>query len=1154
MSAKPILSAPIMPPLRTTSIEASVTNTSVLPQQKFGLKYNADVSNYNQSSFGNFPIKETSNIHHLSTDIVPKSTSSGFSPINNNYASITNYKEQTDAEEDVALMQIDFPKAPMQQQIVPSKPYDESEKNPAVAALMAKAESTNLQIFGHRTFRAHQKYIIAAALAGRDVFVLMPTGGGKSLCYQLPALVTPGVTIVICPLVSLMEDQVSQLRAMGVTAKMLHQHVPKDEVQEVYKSLKSDKCPIKLLYIAPERVAYMLDLFGRLYAMGVIDRFCIDEAHCMSQWGHDFRKDYMTLGVLRERFPNVPIIALTATATASVVLDSMKNLKMAPVYFDDLNIVGGRNVVLEANMKISKVSSSSVSTYSSAPIYTRIFQQSFNRPNLYYEVRRKEALTKSIVDIIRARPGKSGIIYCLSRADCEKMSKNINEKLGDGTATYYHAKMKSSDDRSEHQRMWFEGRVQVIVATVAFGMGVNKPDVRFVIHASMPKSITHYYQESGRAGRDGLPADCILFSGPEDRIQLQHMIEDSVRENNASKEALITHMNALDSMVAFCDNRVDCRRALLISHFGENTTNLVCANGCDNCSQRNVAYPVDMTAAAIGISYGLDNFKSDQSPTLKQLAAAIYGTKPGKQETLLTSTLQKSLAFNILARTDKFPLSYQGAFVNSSIATVRPGTSILNSIPLATGHQIQKEDAERVIQALITHNVLIEKTVKNKAGYSNQRLFVGPMGHTLKQYGVELLQLLTNTSATSTSRLQLPAKLRLLVPFVKFTPRIVEPSTTSKRSKTRNHTNATEQNPTTESINSDSKKRKRESKDTTTKNVIPSRIPALSLHDPRVDTVFNRNNSTILSASSSIEEREFSFSDSPPVSKISTAMKRPRLSTTPIFNDNKSKDVHFSKNSNIASETLHTSSLTSIKSSEDFDDYSEEEKEEMNVYDSEDEEEINLCDEDIETQMNQNIYHNSNNERGYSVYQGWKSRIQDTDADLLQKVLTRAIEDYIKSYNDQILERHTADIASRKVISSAVPRGLRSDSVAAYTNAILLLSRLAPETPEQFKLMPSLGEKVINSLLPMCLEPIQNFLKDIDVPARPWDINPALIVKPAAPNILQAAAAAREKAAAAGIQIIQSPLKFSPAEKIQKKGSNSGDEFDDEILMQVEIP
>jgi ATP-dependent DNA helicase RecQ len=383
--------------------------------------------------------------------------------------------------------------------------------------------------FGYSSFRPLQEEIIRDALAGRDVFVLMPTGGGKSLCFQLPALVRPGLTIVVSPLISLMKDQVDALQASGVAATFLNSAVEGAEARTRWRGLhRGEFC---LLYVAPERL--MLDSFLERALSWNIAQIAIDEAHCISEWGHDFRPEYRELKKLRTHFPDVPMMALTATATARVRDDILKQLKLRE---------------------------------------PRSYVASFDRPNLTYRVEPKNAAYEQLLIFLRARPNDSGIVYCASRKSAESVAAKLR---ADGiSAQPYHAGL-DAPDRAQHQEAFLRDDVRVISATIAFGMGINKPNVRFVVHYDLPKNLESYYQETGRAGRDGLPSDCLLLFNPGDVVKQTRFIEEK-----SESEARIARAQ-LREMVQYAETRA-CRRATILRYFEEERPNEPC-NGCDNC-------------------------------------------------------------------------------------------------------------------------------------------------------------------------------------------------------------------------------------------------------------------------------------------------------------------------------------------------------------------------------------------------------------------------------------------------------------------------------------------------------------------------------------------------------------------------------------------
>ena len=385
--------------------------------------------------------------------------------------------------------------------------------------------------FGYDQFRPLQREIIQDALAGRDVFVLMPTGGGKSLCFQLPALMRNGLTIVVSPLISLMKDQVDALQTSGIRATYLNSTLDRDQAKARWCGLHRGE--YRMLYVAPERL--MLETFLERALNWDIAQLAIDEAHCISEWGHDFRPEYRELKKLRKHLPDVPIMALTATATERVREDIIKELKLRD---------------------------------------PRCYVASFNRPNLTYRVVPKTAHYDQLLAFIRTRPNDSGIVYCASRKSAESVARNLNE---DGiSAKPYHAGLTTSE-RTKHQEAFLRDDVRVVTATIAFGMGINKPNVRFVVHYDLPKNMEGYYQETGRAGRDGLPSECVLLFSPNDVAKQLHFIE-----KKSETEARIARAQ-LQQMVHFAETR-ECRRATLLEYFGENSPQQQC-DGCDNCLQ-----------------------------------------------------------------------------------------------------------------------------------------------------------------------------------------------------------------------------------------------------------------------------------------------------------------------------------------------------------------------------------------------------------------------------------------------------------------------------------------------------------------------------------------------------------------------------------------
>ena len=507
--------------------------------------------------------------------------------------------------------------------------------------------------FHLRGFRLNQLDAIDATLGGKDTFVLMPTGGGKSLCYQLPSVIssgsTKGVTIVISPLLSLMQDQFEQLQRLNIKAFLLNGHSTTEERQWIMSTLSSFGAEdhIQLLYITPEMInknQTLVRILEKLNRRQNLARIVIDEAHCVSQWGHDFRPDYKELGEIRAQLPGVPMMALTATATENVKVDVIHNLRMEGC---------------------------------------EVFTQSFNRPNLTYEIRPKTKspqLMSSIADIIKTSyRNQSGIIYCLSRKTCEKVAKDLREQHGIKTA-FYHAHLKTNE-KVEVQQRWQSGRYHVIVATIAFGMGIDKPDVRFVIHHSIPKSLEGYYQETGRAGRDGKRSGCYLYYTYNDTRTISRMIDDG----DGGWEQKERQREMLRNVVQYCENKTDCRRVQILAYFNEYFRREHCNAFCDNCKSDSVFETHDFSEYASSAIKLVRHFQDvlDEKVTLSYCVKIFRGMKSPK------SPQHKQIP-------------WYGA-----------------------GSDVELGEAERLFQHLLSEGALDELNVVNKMRFATQYIRLG---------------------------------------------------------------------------------------------------------------------------------------------------------------------------------------------------------------------------------------------------------------------------------------------------------------------------------------------------------------------------------------------------------------------------------------------
>lgn len=489
-----------------------------------------------------------------------------------------------------------------------------------------QAADVRFNVFGISTYRANQREIVNAVMSGRDVLVIMAAGGGKSLCYQLPAILRDGVALVVSPLLSLIQDQVMGLAALGISASMLTSTTGKEEEKVIYKALEKGEGQLKLLYVTPEKISKSKRFMSKLekcHHSGRLSLIAIDEAHCCSQWGHDFRPDYKNLGILKTQFPKVPLVALTATATKKVQADLMEMLHI--------------------------------------PKCIR-FVSTVNRPNLFYMVRGKSSVGKVVVDEIAefikgSYPNnESGIIYCFSRKECEQVAKDLRDR--GISAAYYHADMEVNAREKVHLR-WSNSNLQVIVGTVAFGMGINKPDVRFVIHHSLSKSMETYYQESGRAGRDGLPSECLIYFRPGDVPRQSSMVfyENSGLQN-------------LYDIVRYCQSKKECRRSALFRHFAEPLQD--CNGMCDNCAFSTEIKEVDVTCHAQAmLSLLKDVQEKDARSTMLQLVEKMKVKQKELGSDLKREEMEQLVVQLILDRVLKEEFQHT-AYATNAYVTIGP--------------------------------------------------------------------------------------------------------------------------------------------------------------------------------------------------------------------------------------------------------------------------------------------------------------------------------------------------------------------------------------------------------------------------------------------------------------------------------------------------
>ena len=466
------------------------------------------------------------------------------------------------------------------------------------------------RVYGYHEFRPHQLEIIETLLAGRDAFVLMPTGGGKSLCYQLPALHRPGVGIVVSPLISLMKDQVDALRANGVAAAFYNSSLGTEAARQVLARLHGGE--LDLLYIAPERL--MTPAFLERLADIDIALFAIDEAHCVSQWGHDFRPEYVQLGALRQHFADTPLIALTATADPQTREDIVRVLGLQ----DAARFIAG-----------------------------------FDRPNIRYSVLEKHRPFDQLQQFLATQENNAGIVYALSRKRVEEVAGKLRDRGVKAAA--YHAGLPAAV-RAEVQDAFLRDELQVVVATVAFGMGIDKPNVRFVVHYDLPKNIEGYYQETGRAGRDGLPAEALLLLGAQDMVTARRLVENNDNETQRRIE-----LHKLNAMIAFAES-LTCRRRVLLGYFGERLDE-DCGN-CDICLDPPARFDATVDAQKalscvyrVGQRFGLrhivDVLRGRDSERIRSLGhdrLSVYGIGADKGETEWISLLRQLIHHGLLAQ------------------------------------------------------------------------------------------------------------------------------------------------------------------------------------------------------------------------------------------------------------------------------------------------------------------------------------------------------------------------------------------------------------------------------------------------------------------------------------------------------------------------
>lgn len=494
------------------------------------------------------------------------------------------------------------------------------------AFVNSKPELVLKTVFGYDNFRPYQKEIICQILKKHDTLAIMPTGGGKSICYQIPALIFEGITIVVSPLISLMQNQVAILESAGIHSVFLNSSLDWESYRETVSDIQNGLA--KIVYVSPEGLSTsrVREIFEDSYLN--VNCITVDEAHCVSQWGHDFRPDYLEINSMRKYFPNAVMIALTATATKQVQQDIIQNLKM-------------KN--------------------------PSVFISSFNRSNIYLEVQPKTNAFEQVVEYLKKHENESGIIYCYSRKQVDELSDSLN-KLGFSTLNY-HAGLEDSV-RSKNQELFLKDKVQIIIATIAFGMGIDKPNVRFVINYDLPKSLEEYYQEIGRAGRDGLPSSALLLYSSSDIYKIRYFFEDSAEPEKSEM--------LLQQMIKYASSRI-CRRKVLLSYFGENFNpsqndkNQFCCDICDNKKNNLTDVTIQVqkllcciirTKERFGTMYIIDVLLGSRGKRILEnghnmISTWGIGTEISKNDWLqlvemliLENYLKKSREYNILEITD----------------------------------------------------------------------------------------------------------------------------------------------------------------------------------------------------------------------------------------------------------------------------------------------------------------------------------------------------------------------------------------------------------------------------------------------------------------------------------------------------------------------